>query len=53
MKCLSNALKFNSKSPENYFNMGCLFELCSQWNDAAQMYDKALELQPNLHVGSE
>jgi len=30
--------------------MGCLFELCAQWNDAILMYDKALELHPNFQL---
>jgi len=49
-ECFSNALKFNPKSAENFFNMGCLFELSSQPNDAILMYDKALELQPNFQL---
>jgi len=43
-------LKFGPKVPENYFNMGCLFELSNQPNDAVMMYDKAIEVCPSFHL---
>jgi len=45
-----NALKFNPLNAENYFNMGCLYELCSQFQDAIAMHEKAIELQPTFQL---
>ena len=49
-ECFSNALKFNPKNAENYFNLGCLYELCYQLPDAIAMHDKAIELQSNFQL---
>jgi len=49
-ECFNNALNFNPKNPENYFNMGCLYELCFQFSDAIAMHDKAIELDPNFQL---
>jgi len=35
---------------ENYFNLGCLYELCYQFKDAIAMHEKAIELQPNFQL---
>jgi len=49
-ECFTNALHFNPTNAENFFNMGCLYELCSQPVDAIVMHEKAIELQPNFQL---
>ncbi len=41
---------FDPKSAENFFNMGCLYELNGQAKEAVNMLDKAIELQPNFSL---
>lgn len=49
-ECFSKALKLDPKCPENFYNLGCLFELSSQPNDAVSMYEKCLDIDPAFHL---
>jgi len=49
-ECFSNALRYNTEAPENYYNMGCLLEIVNEPDDASILYNKTLEIDSNFQL---